>query len=252
MKTPILEVEKLMVFYENALAVNNFSLKVNEGQIAGLFGMNSAGKSTLMYTLAGSILDLKKKEAMRGGERITILGSIRYGGKEIIDFKPSDRARMGIVLCPERRHIFAESSALENLKIGAYLANKAQTKETFDYVFEIFPPLKRLKSRQGGFLSGGEQQMLAIGRALMVQPRLLLLDEPFLGLSLGIQNVLIEAIKDINNRRRITVLVAEQYARPLFPIIDYGYIIENGTVVIEGTGEELMENPDVKASYFGI
>jgi branched-chain amino acid transport system ATP-binding protein len=252
MKMPMLEVEKLMVFYENALAVNNFSFKVSEGQIVGLFGMNSAGKSTLMFTVAGAILDLKKKEDMRGGERITILGSIRYYGKEVIEVKPSDRARMGVVLCPERRRIFPESSTLENLKIGAYLANKAQFQETLDYVFELFPHLKKVQRRQGGFLSGGEQQMLAIGRALMVQPRLLLLDEPFLGLSLGIQNVLIEAIKNIRERRRVTVLVSEQYARPLFPIIDYGYIIENGTVVVEGTGDDLVENPDVKAAYFGI
>jgi branched-chain amino acid transport system ATP-binding protein len=209
-------------------------------------------RSTLMYTIAGAILDLKKKEAMKGGEIITILGSIKFQGEEIAEAKPSDRARMGISLSPERRRIFPESSTLENLKIGGYLANRAQFQETLDYVFKLFPPLKRLQSKQGGFLSGGEQQMLAISRSLMAQPKLLMLDEPFLGLSLGIQNVLVEAIKDIRERRGITVLVSEQYARPLFPIIDYAYIVENGSIVLEGTGEELVENPDVKAAYFGV
>jgi branched-chain amino acid transport system ATP-binding protein len=248
----LLEVEDLMVFYENAAAVNNASLKVHEGQIVGLFGMNSAGKSTLMYTLVGMILDLKKKEEMKGGQRITILGHIRYDGREIVDAKPSDRARMGLVLCPERRRIFPESSTLENLKIASYLASKAQAQETLGYVFELFPPLMRLQKKLGGFLSGGEQQMLAIGRSLMVQPRLLLLDEPFLGLSLGVQNALVEAIKDIRDKRGITVLVSEQYARPLFPIVDYGYIMENGSVTLQGTSQELVENPDVKAAYFGV
>lgn len=252
MKTPMLEIQNLMVFYENALAINNVSLKVNGGQLVGLFGMNSAGKSTLMYTISGIILDVKKKEEMRQGERITILGHLMYGGNEITNIKPSDRARMGIILSPERRRIFPESSALENLKIGAYLANRSQWKETLEYVFELFPPLKRWKKREGGFLSGGEQQMLAISRALMAQPKLLLLDEPFLGLSLGIQNILIDAIKDIKEKKEITILISEQYARPLFPIIDYGYIIENGTIVMGGEGTELIENPDVKSAYFGM
>jgi len=241
-----------MVFYENALAVNNASLKVYEGQIVGLFGMNSAGKSTLMYTIAGIILDLKKKEKMKGGQRITILGHIRYGGKEVIDAKPSDRARMGFVLCPERRRIFPESSTLENLKISAYMASDAQAEETLAYVFDLFPALVKLQKKLGGFLSGGEQQMLAIGRSLMTQPKLLLLDEPFLGLSIGIQDVLVEAIEDIRDRRGITVLVSEQYARPLFPIIDYGYIMESGAIVLEGTGKELVQNADVRAAYFGV
>ena len=159
---------------------------------------------------------------------------------------------MGIVLCPERRRIFPESSALENLKIGAYLANRSQWKETLEYVFDLFPHLKKLERREGGFLSGGEQQMLAIGRALMAQPKLLLLDEPFLGLSVGIQDILIEAIKDIRNRRGVTILISEQYARPLLPIIDYGYIVENGNVVLDGASKELLENPDIVATYFGI
>jgi len=252
MNTPLLEVEKLMVFYENALAVNNVNLRVDEGKVVGVFGMNSAGKSTLMYTISGIMLDVKRKEKMRGGERITILGDIKFNGKEIMQIAPSERAKMGIVLCPERRRIFPESSALENLKIGAYLASRSQWKETLDYVFELFPHLKRWKKREGGFLSGGEQQMLAISRALMAQPRLLLLDEPFLGLSIGVQDVLVEAIKNIKERRGVTIMVSEQYARPLFPIIDYAYIIENGNVVMEGKSEELMENPDVKSAYFGV
>ncbi len=179
----MLEINSLIVFYENAVAINNVSLTCGEGRITGVFGSNSAGKSTLMYTISGIILDTKKKEEMKGGERITILGEMRFRGEDILNVKASDRAKMGIVLCPERRRIFPESSVLENLKMGGYLATPAQAKKTLEYVFNLFPALKRLKKRQGGFLSGGEQQMLAIGRALMAQPELLLLDEPLLGLS---------------------------------------------------------------------
>ena len=248
----MLEIENLMVFYENAIAINNVNMRCKKGVVTGAFGANSAGKSTLMYTISGIILDIKKKEEMRGGERITVLGSITYEGLDIINMKPSERARKGITLCPERRRIFPESSALENLKIGGYLSTRAQAKKTMEYVFTIFPPLKGLKGREGGFLSGGEQQMLAIGRALMAQPKLLLLDEPLLGLSPLIETILARAIKDINKETGITILITEQYARPIFPIIDYGYVLENGGAVLEGTSEELMENPDVKSAYFGL
>ena len=248
----MLEIENLMVFYENAIAINNVNMGCKKGVITGAFGANSAGKSTLMYTISGIILDIKKKEEMRGGERITVLGSVTYDGLDITNMKPSERARKGIILCPERRRIFPESSALENLKIGGYLSTRAQAKKTMEYVFTIFPPLKGLKGREGGFLSGGEQQMLAIGRALMAQPKLLLLDEPLLGLSPLIETILARAIKDINKETGITILITEQYARPIFPIIDYGYVLENGGAVLEGTSQELMENPDVKSAYFGL
>ena len=248
----MLEIKNLMVFYENALAINNVSLTCQEGKITGVFGSNSAGKSTLMYTISGIILDMKKKEKMRGGERISVLGEIWFKGENILDVKPSGRAKKGIVLCPERRRIFPESSTLENLRIGGYLANRAQAKKTLDYVFRLFPALKEIKNRAGGFLSGGEQQMLAIGRALMAQPKLLLLDEPLMGLSPSIEARLAQAIKDINKQTGITILITEQYARPLFPIIDYGYILENGSAVLAGTNKELMNNPDVKAAYFGM
>lgn len=248
----MLEIKNLMVFYENALAINNVSMRCQEGKITGVFGSNSAGKSTLMYTISGIILDIKKKEEMRGGERVTVLGEIQFRGENVIDVKPSERARKGIILCPERRRIFTESSVLENLKIGGYLAKGSQAKETLDYVFTLFPALKELKGRAGGFLSGGEQQMLAIGRALMAQPKLLLLDEPLLGLSPAIEARLAQAIKEINQQTGITILLAEQYARPILPIIDYGYVMENGGAVLEGTAEELTDNPDVRAAYFGM
>ena len=248
----MLEIKNLMVFYENALAINNVSMRCETGKITGVFGSNSAGKSTLMYAISGIILDIKKKEEMRGGERITMLGEMRFNGEDIINVKPSQRAKQGIILCPERRRIFPESSTLENLKIGGYLASRSQAKETLEYVFNLFPALKELKGRDGGFLSGGEQQMLAIGRALMAQPKLLLLDEPLMGLSPQIEARLARAIKEINRQTRITILITEQYARPILPIIDYGYVLENGGAVLEGTAQELMENPDMKAAYFGM
>jgi len=248
----MLEVKNLMVFYENALAINNINMKGRAGEVTGVFGANSAGKSTLMYTISGIILDVKKKEEMRGGERITVLGNIFYQGAEITQLRPSERAKKGIVLCPERRRIFPESSTLENLKIGGYLATKSQASKTLDYVFTVFPPLLKLKKREGGFLSGGEQQMLAIGRALMAQPKLLLLDEPLLGLSPLMEAMLARSVRDINLQTRITILISEQYARPILPIIHYGYILENGGAVLEGTSRELMDNPDVKSAYFGL
>lgn len=241
-----------MLFYENALAINNVSITVNESLIVGIFGSNSAGKSSLMLCISGIILDVRKKEAMRGGERITLTGEIKFRGEDILRIEPSERAHKGIILCPERRLIFPESSTLENLRMGGYLATKGQAKKTLEYVFSLFPELVKLKRRAGGFLSGGEQQMLAIGRALMAQPRLLLLDEPLLGLAPAIETRLAKAIKSVNQETGITIVVSEQYARPVLPVVDYAYVLENGGLVAEGTGSELLENPDVKEAYFGL
>ncbi|MEW5723455.1 MAG: ATP-binding cassette domain-containing protein [Thermodesulfobacteriota bacterium] len=245
------EANGLMVFYENMLALNNISLKCGTNRIVGVFGANSAGKSTLMYTLSGIMLDIRQKEEMAGGERITVRGEIMFDGRRLDQTPPARRARAGIVLCPERRRIFPESTVLENLRIGAYLATPRQAADTLEYVFTLFPPLVNLVKRLGGFLSGGEQQMLAIGRALMAQPRLLLLDEPLLGLSPAVQYWLAKSIKEIRTQRGMSLIVAEQYARPIMPIIDYGYILENGSAVLEGTREELLDNPDVRSAYFG-
>jgi len=248
----MLEATGLMVFYENMLALNNISIRCSKNQITGVFGANSAGKSTLMYALSGIMLDIKKKEEMSGGERITITGQIRFLNQDIMDLKPSKRAKKGIILCPERRRIFKESSVLENLRIGGYLATPTQAKETLNYVFTIFPALEKLKNRIGGFLSGGEQQMLAIGRALMAQPKILLLDEPLLGLSPLMQTMLVRAVKEIRDEKKITIIITEQYARPVLPVVDYAFILENGAAVMEGTREELMNNPDVRSAYFGV
>ncbi len=248
----MLEANNLMVFYENMLALNNISIKCAENSIVGVFGANSAGKSTLMYALSGIMLDIRKKEEMAGGERITLTGDVIFNKKSIMNMKPSLRAREGIILCPERRRIFNESSVLENLKIGGFLATKAQAKETLEYVLSVFPSLEKLKNRTGGFLSGGEQQMLAIGRALMAQPKILLLDEPLMGLSPLMQATLVKATRIIQQEKKIAVIISEQYARPVFPIVDYAYILENGAAVMEGTRDELMDNPDVKSAYFGI
>jgi branched-chain amino acid transport system ATP-binding protein len=141
------EARELMVFYENMLALNNVGLKCGPDQIIGLFGANSAGKSTLMYVLSGIILDIQRKEQMAGGERITVLGQVTFEGQDLIGLKPSRRARKGIILCPERRRIFPESTVLENLAIGGYLATTRQKKETLDYVFRIFPALIPLKNK---------------------------------------------------------------------------------------------------------
>lgn len=247
----MLEAKHLMVFFENALAINDLSIEVKEQEIVGVLGPNSAGKTTLMNTISGLIIDMKVKEERRGGERITILGELWFGGEEILFAKPSYRIRKGIALSRERHPIFQDSSVEENLRISTYLRKDSQVRESFEFVYGIFPPLAQLRRRKAGFCSGGEQQMLSIGMALMTKPRLLLLDEPLLGLSPMMQRYLIDAIKRIRTEG-IAILVAEQFARPLLPSLDRGYVLENGMLSLEGTGQELRENPEVRASFVGV
>jgi branched-chain amino acid transport system ATP-binding protein len=247
----MLEVKNLSVYYENALALNSLSLQVGQGEIIGVFGSNSAGKTTLMNTIAGLTLDLKTKEERKGGERITIHGALKFQGEDILLVRPSERVKKGIVLCRERHPVFRDSSVEENLKISGFLRPASEVKARMHQAYTIFPHLTRLKNRKGGLLSGGEQQMLAVSMAFVAHPRLLLLDEPLLGLSPLLQADIVRAMRDIREQG-ITILVTEQYARPIFPVIDRGYIIENGTLILTGTGLELMDNPEVRSAYFGI
>jgi branched-chain amino acid transport system ATP-binding protein len=248
----MLRVDKLMVFYENALAINELSIHVNEGEIVGIIGSNSAGKTTLMNTVSGLLLDTKLKEQRRGGERITIFGNIHLFDKDITNVWADERVKLGIVLSRERHPVFVESDIEENLKIASYLTTKDTRKEQMNFVYQLFPALVPLKKRKAGFLSGGEQQMLAIGMSLMVKPKLLLLDEPLLGLAPTIQVNLIDAIVKIRKEAGVTILICEQFARPVLPIIDRGYVLENGMLSLSGTGKELYENPEIKAAYFGV
>ena len=248
----MLSVKNLMVFFENALALNDFSMDIEEGQIVGVIGSNSAGKTTLMNTVSGLIIDMRIKENRRGGERINVYGEITYRGKDITQLRPNQRVRQGIVLCRERHPVFPESDVRENLKIAGYLRSRKEVHDGTERAFALFPALRKLQTRKAGFLSGGEQQMLAIGMALVVRPELLLLDEPLLGLSPMMQKLLVEAIVALRDESRITVALSEQFARPVLPIIDFGYVIENGMLSLTGTGDELMDNSEVKAAYFGV
>ncbi|MCA1962176.1 MAG: ATP-binding cassette domain-containing protein [Desulfomonile sp.] len=248
----MLETANLMVFYENALALNDFSMSVQPGQVVAIIGSNSAGKTTLMNTLSGLIIDTKIKEQRKGGERITIYGSVKYDGEDITELYPNERVKRGMVLCRERHPIFPESDLMENLRIAGYLRKRSEVEETIRYFFHLFPTLDRLRMRKAGFLSGGEQQMLALGMALAAKPRLLLLDEPLLGLSPIMQKSLVDAIRTIREETGLTIVITEQFARPILPMIDHGYVIENGMLTLEGSGADLMDNPEVKAAYFGV
>jgi branched-chain amino acid transport system ATP-binding protein len=247
----MLEIRNLMVFYENALAVNDLGLDVLEGEVVGVFGSNSAGKTTLLNTIAGLTLHLRQREQRKGGMRITLSGRMALQGEEIGRLSPRARAERGIILCRERHPVFRDNTVEENLRLGGYLRPAREVRGSVEEVYDLFPPLRRLRRRKAGMLSGGEKEMVAIGLALVARPRLLLMDEPLLGLSPLMQAEVVRAAKAIS-RRGVTILISEQYARPIMPIIDRGYVIENGALVVTGTGAELMQNPEVKSAYFGV
>jgi branched-chain amino acid transport system ATP-binding protein len=248
----MLSVKNLTVFYENAIAINKISISVDADEIVGVIGPNSAGKTTLMNTISGLLLDTKLKEDRRGGVRISIFGKIEFQNEDISQMWPDRRVRKGLTLCRERHPVFGESDVEENLKISGYLHSKNQVKESLSLVYETFPKLFTMRRRKAGLMSGGEQQMLAVGIALMTRPRLLLLDEPLLGLSPNIQAQLVQAIVKIKDQTNLTILITEQFARPLIPIIDRGYVIENGMFAFGGSKDDLYNNPDVRKAYFGV
>lgn len=233
----MLEIKDLHVSYGGIQALRGVSLNVPDGKIVTLIGANGAGKSTLMRTISG----LVKAQS----------GSILWNGQELLG-KPIDQiVANGIAMSPEGRRVFADLTVLENLKIGAYLRkDKAETEKDLEWVYSLFPRLRERSWQSAGTLSGGEQQMLAVGRALMSKPKLLMLDEPSLGLAPIVVREIFDIIRTVN-QQGITVLLNEQNANMALKVADYAYVLETGTLTLSGTGAELLTNEQVKAAYLG-
>ena len=231
----ILEIRDLQVRYGGIEAVKGISLDVPEGQIVTLIGANGAGKSSTLRTVAGLVNPAA--------------GKVLYQGEDITGKDANEIVSRGITLVPEGRHIFPDLTVLENLKIGAYLRKDSLT-DDINWVFDLFPRLKERSWQAGGTLSGGEQQMLAIGRALMSRPKVIMMDEPSLGLAPLVVRGVFDIIKEIN-RQGVTVLLIEQNANMALKTADLGYVMETGRITLQGTGAELLSNEAVKAAYLG-
>ena len=237
MENPLLEIENVNVFYGDAQAVWNASLMVERNKITALIGSNGAGKSTLLKTISGVI---RPKD-----------GQILFAKKDLVGLKPEKVAALGISLIPEGRRLFGELTVMENLELGAYLPDaRPKKQESLDRVFELFPLLKDRLYQVAGTLSGGEQQMLAIGRALMTRPSLLLLDEPSLGLAPRIVKLLFDIIKKLNDDGA-TILLVEQNVRKTLEIADYAYVLRTGVMQMEGNPEDLIKRTDFRDAFLG-
>lgn len=232
----MLSVSNLQVYYGAIHAVKGISFEVNEAEIVSLIGANGAGKSTTMNTIAGLI---KPKS-----------GTIKYKGEDITGVPAHKIVVKGLALCPEGRRVFTHLTVEENLEMGGYLRSNAENDETIERVFKDFPRLKERRSQVAGTLSGGEQQMLAMGRALMSHPSLLMLDEPSMGLAPILVDEIFEIIQNLN-KQGTTILLVEQNAQMALSIADRGYVLEVGNIVLEGTGKELLNNTAVKSAYLG-
>jgi branched-chain amino acid transport system ATP-binding protein len=241
----MLQVNNIEVVYINVIQVlRGVSLEVGDGKIVALLGANGAGKTTTVKAISGL---LKTEE----GE-ITD-GSIDFDGQRIDRYEPEDIAAMGISQVMEGRRVLEHLNVEENLLVGAYRRkDRAGVKRDMEVVFDYFPKLKDLRRRTSGYLSGGEQQMLVIGRALMARPKLMLLDEPSLGLAPLLVQEIYEIIQKINAEQKTSILLVEQNARAALGIADYGYVMENGRVVLSGPAEKLRDNEDIKEFYMGL
>lgn len=234
----MLRVENLAVSYGSIKALHDVSLVVPEGSIVTLIGANGAGKSTTLRAISG----LVKPAA----------GSIRYSGDEIGGFAPHSIVGRGLCHVPEGRMVFANLTVRENLGMGAYLQrDKAWMAGQMEYIFHIFPRLLERQAQAAGTLSGGEQQMLAIGRALMSRPRFLMLDEPSLGIAPLLVKTIFEKIVEINKTQGLTILLVEQNANLALDVSGYGYVLETGRVILEGPSTQLKADPQVRAAYLG-
>lgn len=231
----MLKIENLRVSFGGIKAVRGIDLQVEQGQIVTLIGANGAGKSTTLRSVAGLI----KPEA----------GKIEFMGEDITGADPTSIVARGITMVPEGRKIFPDMTVLENLKIGAYM-RKDNLHDDIEWVFNLFPRLKERSWQAGGTLSGGEQQMLAVGRALMSKPKLIMMDEPSLGLAPLIVKNIFEIIREIN-KQGVTVLLIEQNANMALKTASWAYVMETGNITMQGTGAELLENEQIKEAYLG-
>jgi branched-chain amino acid transport system ATP-binding protein len=235
----MLELHQVHSHYGNISALKGITLNINEGEIITLIGANGAGKSTTLMSICGVVPPSK--------------GSIKFEGQSIHKLAPDQIVRLGISQVPEGRHIFPHLTVQENLDLGAFLRNDhAAIKSDQEYVYNLFPILSERRHLSGGNLSGGEQQMLAISRALMARPRLLLLDEPSMGLAPLIIKQIFDIIKMINREQNTTIFLVEQNANQALQIADRGYVIENGSITLTDKAEALTQNPEVQKAYLGI
>ena len=243
---PLLDVNGIEVIYNHVILVlKGVSLAVPEGGIVALLGANGAGKSTTLKSIS-NLLQAERGEVTKG--------SIEFRGEKVNGMNPSDLVRRGVVQVMEGRHCFAHLTVEENLLTGAYTRNasRAEVRAELERVYEFFPRLKQRRSSQSGYTSGGEQQMTAIGRALMARPTMILLDEPSMGLAPQIVEEIFEIVKSLNTKQGVSFLLAEQNTMVALRFADFGYILENGRVVMEGAAQSLSANEDVKEFYLGI
>ena len=235
----MLELKNIKTYYGNIQALKDVSIKISEGEIITLIGANGAGKSTTLMSICGIV-------PPRSGE-------VLFMGKPIQDMPPNDIVALGISQVPEGRRIFPFLSVAENLDMGAFLRNdKDEIKRDIEYIYELFPILADRRNQAGGTLSGGEQQMLAISRALMAKPRLLLMDEPSLGLAPLIVKQIFEIIKKINAENKTTIFLVEQNANMALKVAHRGYVMETGRVSMADTAANLLANDEVRKAYLGI
>jgi len=235
----VLRLSGVKTYYGNIQALKGVTVEVNEGEIICLIGANGAGKSTTLMSISG-IVPLRE-------------GEITFEGKSIGHLSPNEIVSLGVIQVPEGRHIFPGLTVQENLDMGALLRNdKVEINKDLEYVFELFPILKDRRSQAGGTLSGGEQQMLAISRALMARPRLLLLDEPSLGLAPLLVQQIFGIIGKINSENKTTIFLVEQNANLALKIADRGYVMETGRITMTDTAANLLANEDVKRAYLGV
>ena len=244
----MLEVKDLFVHYDGALALDGVSLKVEDGEFVAVVGPNGAGKTTLLRAISG----LVREHPPGASEHPHLSGTIMFDGERIDKLKPYHIIKRGIVHCPERRRPFSEMTTFENLKMGAYLRkNREEIKKDFDWIYKLFPVLKERGEQMSGTLSGGEQQMLAIARALMSKPKILLIDEPSLGLAPILKDSVFKRIKEIQ-RSGVTILLVEQDVSVALDAAERIYVIAHGRIAAEGTKKELMKDTDVREIYLGI
>lgn len=244
----MLEIRDLTVHYDGALALDGASLKVEDGEFVAVVGPNGAGKTTLLRAISG----LLKETPAGAREHPHVSGTITFNGERIEKLKAYHIVKRGIIHCPERRRPFAEMTVLENLEMGAYLRkDKEGIRKDLKWMYKLFPVLKERRDQMAGTLSGGEQQMLAIARALMSKPKLLLIDEPSLGLAPIIKDNVFECIKGIQ-RSGVTILLVEQEVSVALNLADRTYVLAHGRIVAEGTKEDLMKDTDLREIYLGI